>query len=1457
MSNKKGEQKLEARPTFFVDFKQQIIPQFPDEEKKEYIDIKYPLIPPYAYAHIFWDEQNKELVYFVEEPVLNKAEENILQVLEDGIKELINISYIAVKSGETVIEYIEKNINILIDELQIEISKESYLKIMYFIYRDFVGLNEIEPMLNDYFIEDIECNGINSPIYIVHRKYRNLRTNIIYKDADKLALFVEKLAQKCGQYISYATPLLDGALPDGSRVNATFTEDISSKGPTFTVRKFSKNPWTPTKLMQLGTISPQMLAYLWILIEYETNVMIVGGTGSGKTTFLNALTFFIPPQARVVSIEDSVTGDSKLIIRESGHIRNINIKEFVDKKIDAEVLTLDERGKVIFVKPSKYIKHAVKKGIYEIQTSTGRKIKVTRDHSLFSLNDSGLVEVKPTDLKEGASFIAVPRLLPISGTDTSEINLIEHLSEFKEDFLVGNPIKNLFGKYNHLDIGINKQRYRWWKRYNIIKVDEFLKLEYKFSYKDLKKLRIKSKNKSSIPLIFNIDKEFLEFCGLWLGDGCYDNYNSNSVIISNVDKECRDLTKNLANRLKLSFSEMNDHGVSLRIHSTVFYKFMKNVIKLDGYSNTKKIPDFIFNLSNKQIKHFIRGYFSADGTVKKYEISCASQSLELLEDLQSMFLRLKIISRINDFYRKDMCVNLSISSSDNIKKFKEIGFLQRIKNKKLFSLNKKSHHTVSDIIPLSINKILKLNELIGNRLSWPYLQGLQNIGRTYMQKLAPINSEFNDLSHNDILWDKVVKVKKVSSDKIEVFDLSIPKYEKFLCNNVIVHNTRELNLDHENWLPSVSREGVGLVNLVGQKYGEVSLFDLLRESFRQNPDYVIVGEVRGKEAYVLFQGMASIRGDEEILVIRDNKPSKIKIQDLKDIKNVSAITYDLEKKQVNILPIRALLKHPAREALYKITTKTGREITLTPDHSLFKYQNNIVSAPMETLRIGDKILIPSRLPCAYADLDYIDLLEFLPNARVYAPILIKEAVSKVGYSQACTIAGVQSISDYYSDFARSNPSSLKVDKFLKLVKETNIDYTKEDIKIKFGKKSEMLPSKLKITPEFLRLLGYYLSEGSLNIGYKSNRISLYNKNKEILKDMEHCIIKVTSKSPTKRQTKGFGEATELSFSHKVIYEFLDKYCGKKNDKKIPDFIFGLSKEKIGNFLSALYDGDGSFTKNYFGYYTISKKFADDISKLLLVFGIVARINKRNRVGRKTTDYEILFYHSTQKNEFLKYVKSIKNKVIDIQVKQKNNKKILGDLYIDSIKSIERIKLDKKEPVYDLAVPGTRNFIGGFGGILLHNSGHPSFGTMHANSVETLIRRLETPPINLSSSLVETLDVVCVMIQTKIKGEPVRRIREISEIISVKEGFGGATINNPFIWNPQNDTFLFKSDSYVFKKLTLHHGVTREELFKELEFRAKLLVAMYKKGIFGFKEVRATVNEYYKDPKYALKKFGVI
>lgn len=291
-------------PQVAIDFTPKI-PPIKKVKDKTKIDIRYCLIAPFAYVHIYWDPKQYEVVYELEEPILTKEEEDYKNQIISALRSMINFEEVIGEDRETLFEYIDRRIKLLAIELGIKMSYETYKKIYYYLARDFIGFNEAEPLLRDYFVEDIECNGANSPIYIVHRVFRNLKTNLLFKDSEKLESFVEKLAQRCGKYISYARPILDGSLPDGSRVNATYTKDITSKGPTFTIRKFTKSPWTPPQLIGFNTMSPEMLAYLWLLVEYKMNLLVVGGTASGKTTLLNAIAFFIPPESRVVSIEDT------------------------------------------------------------------------------------------------------------------------------------------------------------------------------------------------------------------------------------------------------------------------------------------------------------------------------------------------------------------------------------------------------------------------------------------------------------------------------------------------------------------------------------------------------------------------------------------------------------------------------------------------------------------------------------------------------------------------------------------------------------------------------------------------------------------------------------------------------------------------------------------------------------------------------------------------------------------------------------------------------------------------------------------------------------------------------------------------------------------------------------------------------------------------------------------------
>ncbi len=268
-------------------------------------DITYPLISPYAFANIKWSPEESALVYNIVEPVLNDYEKEVFRKLSEGLVMVINVSLEDVRKHENMLEFLEENIQNLIDEYGFSLEESSYIKIMYYIFRNFIGINELEPFLRDPFIEDIACDGLGIEIYVVHQRFGSIKTNIIYNDLEKLKEFVTKLAERCDRYISYAEPLLDGALPDGTRVHATLASDVTTRGPTFSIRKFREVPFSPIDMIKLNTASPEMLAYLWYVVENGANMLITGAVSTGKTSFLNTLSMFIPQESKIVSIEDT------------------------------------------------------------------------------------------------------------------------------------------------------------------------------------------------------------------------------------------------------------------------------------------------------------------------------------------------------------------------------------------------------------------------------------------------------------------------------------------------------------------------------------------------------------------------------------------------------------------------------------------------------------------------------------------------------------------------------------------------------------------------------------------------------------------------------------------------------------------------------------------------------------------------------------------------------------------------------------------------------------------------------------------------------------------------------------------------------------------------------------------------------------------------------------------------
>jgi len=184
------------------------------------------------------------------------------------------------------------------------LSEHQVEKLLYYLKRDFIGYERIDPIKYDINVEDISCDGYDSPVFVYHSDYEQIITNV-YHGTDELDDFVVKLAQRSGKGISKRRPQVDATLPDGSRAQLTLGREVSDHGTNYTIRQFNEIPFTPIDLINWKTFSLDEMAFLWLSIENHKSLIFAGGTASGKTTSLNAVSLFIPSNAKIVSIEDT------------------------------------------------------------------------------------------------------------------------------------------------------------------------------------------------------------------------------------------------------------------------------------------------------------------------------------------------------------------------------------------------------------------------------------------------------------------------------------------------------------------------------------------------------------------------------------------------------------------------------------------------------------------------------------------------------------------------------------------------------------------------------------------------------------------------------------------------------------------------------------------------------------------------------------------------------------------------------------------------------------------------------------------------------------------------------------------------------------------------------------------------------------------------------------------------
>ncbi len=263
----------------------------------------YPLKPPFSYAWVFQDDAEGSYFYVVDELAMTREERESYKRL----KGILEFELKAPRVDETLADSFHRQLPSIMEEQQKSLestSQVSLRKILYYLEKDLIGYGKIDGLINDPFIEDISCLGLNKPVYIYHRKYGNARTNLTFTDEEELDDFITRIVHRQGKHVSIAHPIVDLTLPGKHRLAVSFGKETTPAGTSFTIRKFKEDPLTIVDLIINETIDESIGAYLWMLMENKMSVMVVGPTGAGKTTALNAIACLVRPDFKMISVEE-------------------------------------------------------------------------------------------------------------------------------------------------------------------------------------------------------------------------------------------------------------------------------------------------------------------------------------------------------------------------------------------------------------------------------------------------------------------------------------------------------------------------------------------------------------------------------------------------------------------------------------------------------------------------------------------------------------------------------------------------------------------------------------------------------------------------------------------------------------------------------------------------------------------------------------------------------------------------------------------------------------------------------------------------------------------------------------------------------------------------------------------------------------------------------------------------
>ncbi len=557
------------------------------------------------------------------------------------------------------------------------------------------------------------------------------------------------------------------------------------------------------EMVELPLKHPEIFERLGI--DAPKGVLLHGPPGTGKTLVAKAVanetnayfTHINGPEIMSKFYGQSLPADEKILISDKGMFRRVPIGEVVDNGMEhVSVVCFDEEGKVKVNKVTGLIKHKLNSKILKVMTRSGREIRVTDYHSLFSLGKNGIESIKTSELKVNESFVAVPKTLPFTPDPIYKLNLLEMLKDDDFGLRVRNVQQFLREAVDKLGLGtvasvLNiREKYVYDLRSkNVgIKVNKFMKLmaAAKIEIKpEFVQLFTKGK---SIPAEFIFSENFWTFAGFWMAEGSYMNPGGVRLSIHRrEEKVVADLCRSLFGDVTI-YRKPNSLGSDVLICSTAVKILMKDILGFASGARKKLVPDIVYNIPRPHLAAFLRGFISGDGSLNLSTpapmVEISTESPNLADDLAYLMLMFGIVVKV--YGRKNRPQKrLCFADHKNLELFLEIGFLDSERNSAIALYVSAKKWSRRDRLPLEpIKEIVKSHNLT----AW---NGLSGVGNDVLARLE--DPRLKVVLGSDIYWDKVIAVEEVADLPNFVYDISVEPSQNFIAGfgGIFAHNSEQ------------------------------------------------------------------------------------------------------------------------------------------------------------------------------------------------------------------------------------------------------------------------------------------------------------------------------------------------------------------------------------------------------------------------------------------------------------------------------------------------------------------------------------------------------------------------------------------------------------------------------------------------------------------------------------------